>query len=147
MYELIICYGCRKTFEAFQLVYRTSGMSESSSAHLGNGNPEAGYHRGQNKGCLIADTAGGMLVDLESLDRRQIQFFAGIQHSLCKIRCFFIIHTVKEDSHHKGRHLVIGYLAFDISVYEKIYLFLRKSLAVSLLPDDVYHQHGVSSLK
>ncbi len=68
--------------DRFQLVDGSAGMSQTATADHGNRDASGGGQRGRNQAGLVAHATGGMLVDLQAGQGREIEAFAALDHDL-----------------------------------------------------------------
>ena len=64
----------------FELVERAAGDAEAAAGDHRDGGAAGGDERGEGDGYLVADAAGGMLVDLDAGDAGGIDHLAGFHH-------------------------------------------------------------------
>ena len=139
--ESLLVDGDRKPRDRFQLVKRASGVAKPAAAHLCH-RDAAGCDDGYDgERGLVADAAGGVLVDLDARDGGQVNHVSRGGH-LHGERCGLArIHALIEDGHSEGGGLVVRDGALGIARYEEVDLFRRKLKSIALALDDVVHPH------
>ncbi len=110
---------------------------QAAAAHHRNLEAARDGERGEDQRDLVADAAGGVLVDLGAGQVLQVDDFAGAHHGVRQPRRFLGGHAAPEDGHEQGGGLVVGELAVGDAAREELDLVLGQRAAVALLDDDV----------
>ena len=94
--------------DGLELVERAAGVAETAAAHHRD-LEAAGYgERGEDERDLVADAAGGVLVDLGAGQVAQVNDVAGAHHRVGEPRRLLRGHAAPEDGHEQRRRLVVG---------------------------------------
>jgi hypothetical protein len=139
--------------DGFELVQSAAGVAEAAagdhgdadagdSAGCGGGQAVGCKDRGDEEGGLVADAAGGVLVDGEGLERAGVEGFAGEAHGGGEGGELVGIEAALEDGHEEGGDLGVGdELVFrgavDDGVDELLDFGVGEDVAVSFVEDDV----------
>ena len=75
---------------------------------IGTIKPAGRDERSEHERSLVADAAGGMLVDFLRGQETEVEHFAGVQHRVGQSGRFLARHSAQDDRHQPGGHLVIG---------------------------------------
>ena len=78
--ELVVGQRGPPAGDRLQLVQRAAGVAEPPAGQLRYGRAAGRHQRGQRQRDLVADAAGGVLVDRRAAHRRQVQPLAGGDH-------------------------------------------------------------------
>ena len=127
--------------DGFQLIDRTARMAEAAAGHLGHLAAETRDNRCNDQRRLIADAAGGMLVNGFIAEPAQIHCVARTHHRVRQDGGFVIGHTLVEHRHGKGGHLVIGDGAVGKALDDKADLVVGQNPAVPLFFNEINHSH------
>ena len=121
--EFLLAQGRFGARYALHLIDGAAGMAQAPAAHLGDLHA-AGRHDGRDdQRGLIAHAAGGVLVHLDARNGRKVYHDAAVRHHIGQLCGLLIGHAPQIDGHHPGSHLVILYLATDITVDDGFQLF------------------------
>jgi len=121
----------------FELVERAAGVTESAAADHGNGYTGSGSERSEHERSLVANAAGGVLVDFARGQRREIEHFARMQHGVGERRGFGAGHAAQHNRHEPRGDLVVGDIAARVGV-DQAFDFGRRQLdPIALLADDI----------
>ena len=112
------------------------------------GESGGGEDRGDQKGCFVADSTGGVLVNGEGVERFSVGDLSGEAHSLGECGQLFRIEAAEKDCHEKGCDLGVGNQlsrrsTVDDGMDEDANLRVREGEAVALMKDDVDGMDGV----
>ncbi|CDD35352.1 unknown [Roseburia sp. CAG:309] len=80
-----------KTGNGFQLIDGSAGKSQSAATHFGNRNAAGGRNRPNDKSCLVANTAGTVLVYFNAINRGEVVDRTRIAHCQRHRRQFAVI--------------------------------------------------------
>ena len=116
-------------------------MAQGAAGHHGHDYARGGGQGGHNQTGFIADSAGGVLIDLHAGNRGKIDAFAGTQHAFGEAADFAVGHARKVDGHQEGRHLVIGDVAGGIASHQVLNLFGSELAPVAFPLDKVNCTH------
>jgi hypothetical protein len=83
-------------------------VAQSAAADHGDEKSAGSDQRRQHERSLVADAAGGVLVNFFCGKKTEIENFAGMQHGVRKGGGFLASHAAQHDGHEPRRHLVIG---------------------------------------
>ena len=139
--ELFLREGGLGAGHALHLVDGAAGVPQTAAAHLGDLDAAGCNDGGDDKGGLVADAAGGMLVHLDARDRRQIHHYAAVRHHIGQLRSLCVGHAPQIDCHHPCRHLVIGHLAAHKAVDDGLQFFPAVGAAIPLFGDQIINTH------
>ena len=106
----------------------------------------AGEQRGEQQRGLVADAAGGVLVDFSARKVRQIDDRTRPSHLLGHRGHFLAGHAAKRDRHQKRRCLVVGDLAPAVSLDQECDFALRELPSQALLPNQIDGADGRPAL-
>ena len=101
----------REAGDGLELVERSAGVTEAAAAHHRDRDAARGDERGEGERDLVADAAGGVLVDLEALDAREIEDAAAPEHRVGEGDGLRVVEAAEEDRHEPRGHLVVGEVA------------------------------------
>src|SRR3981081_4059168 len=104
--------------------------------------------RGDQKGCFVADSAGGVLVDGEGVERFGVGDLSGEAHGLGECGQFSRIEAAEKDGHQEGGDLGVGdelpfWGALDDGEDEGADLGVSESESVAFVQDYVDRMDGV----
>jgi hypothetical protein len=129
--------------DRLQLVHGAAGVAQPAPAHHGHRHAQAGDQRRQHDRNLVADAAGGVLVDLAARHAAEIHGDAGAEHHVHQRVQLRTGHAPEEDGHEEGRHLVLLHTARRVILEEGADLRRRQFLAIALAPHDPGGRHRV----
>ena len=136
---------CRKrrliAGDGFEFIDRAARVAESAAGHLGHLAAETRNDRRNDQRRLIADAAGRVLVNGFIAEPAQIHLVARTHHRVGQDGGFVIGHTLVENRHGKGRHLVIGDGAVGKALDDKADLVVGQNTAVPLFFNEINHSH------
>src|SRR6185312_1950528 len=148
--ELLVADRGAPARDALQLVEHAAGVAESSAGELRNGDAEGCDERGERKGDLVADSAGGVLVGGLLRERAEVHGLAARDHREGQRVELLAFHAVEIDGHGHGRHLLVGDVAAGVSVDEPVDLLRGEGAVIALGVDEVddvecFYCHGETS--
>jgi hypothetical protein len=139
--------------DGFEFVQRAAGVAEAPPADHGDDDswncfrggmsePGGREDRGDEQGCFVADSAGGVLVDGESVERFGVGDLSGEAHGFGERGQLSRIEAAEKDGHQKGADLgVSDELSFggavDDGMNEGADLCVGEGEAVAFVEDDV----------
>jgi len=139
--------------DGFELVEGAAGVTEGAAGDHGDadsgdtgwsGLGEAGGSKdgGDEDRGLVADAAGGVLVDCEGVERGGVEGFAGVAHGGGEVGKLLRVEAAQEDGHNEGGGLGVGDGAVNDAADEGLDFSGGEGLAVTLVADDVYGVDG-----
>ena len=131
----------RKPGNRFQLVQRAAGMAQRAAGNHRHDDARRGGQRRRDQAGFVAHAAGGMLVDFDARDRRQIDMFPGTHHALGQRADFAVGHAGEKHGHQERGHLIVGNSPVGITVNEIRDFFRGQFFAVPLPVDQVDSSH------
>ncbi len=120
-------------------------MAKAASADHGNGQATRSNNGSKDERSLVADAAGGVLVDLSAGKAREVEHFAGMEHRLGESGELGTIEAANPRGHEPGGHLVIGDFAARVTGDEEIDLLAGVFAGIAFFADEVDGAHAVSS--
>ena len=106
-----------KSWDRLKFVQRTARVTQAAAAHLGNLDTQRCNKRANDQRSFIANTAGRVLVNLNTRDCREVHHVARLCHCHGQMSRLVRGHTLVENGHRQRRGLVIGnipsYIARD----------------------------------
>ena len=144
-FKLVYRQAGAKTGNGFELIDGSARVTESATAHFGNGETERCHDRGNDQAGLVANATRGVLIYAQTLDARGIEAFARIAHRQGKFGSLLVAHAAEIDCHAKCGGLIIGDFALAIAFYKSADLLGRQSVTVALLFNYVIHSHRFHS--
>ncbi len=128
--------------DRFELVERAAGVAQAATRHHRHQHAAGGEHRRKEQRRLVADAAGGMLVDARTRLAGKIEPVARGEHGVGEGGQFLRRKAAEEHRHREGGHLVIGNLAGGVG-RDQVAPFLRGELAaVALAFDQTRNNHS-----
>ena len=127
----------RQPGDRLHLVERPAGVAEAAPAELGHGRAAVRDERDERQRDLVADAAGGVLVDGRPADRRQVEPLAGVDHRLGPLGQLGRLHPLEQDRHAQRRRLLVGDRARRVALDEEADLLARQAAAVTLRAEHV----------
>ena len=127
--------------DGFELVDRAARVAEAPAGHLGHLAAETRDNRCNDQRRLVADAAGGVLVNGFIAEPAQIHCVARAHHRIGQDGSLVIGHTLVEHRHGKGGHLVIGDGAVRKALDDKADLVVGQNAAVPLFFNEINHSH------
>ena len=124
-----------------ELVERAAGVAERPTGHHRHGDAERRDERREHERDLVADAAGGVLVDARPRDVRQIEPIAAQQHRFGERRGFSAIEPAEKARHEQRGHLVVGHMALGVRESERAPLARVDAAAVALSLDQAMCEH------
>ncbi len=140
--------------DGFELVECAAGVAEAAAGDHGDADAgdaswcKGGEACGGEDGCdekrgLVADAAGGVLVDGEGVEAGGVEGFAGVAHGGGEGGELLRGESAMEDGHEEGCDLRVGdelllWRAVDEGVDEGLDFLVGEDAAVALVEDDVY---------
>ena len=128
--------------DGFELIDRAARVAEAPAGHLGHLAAETRDNRCNDQRRLVADAAGGVLVDGFVAEPAQVHRIARAHHRIGQDGSLMVGHTLVEHRHGKGGHLVIGDGAVRKALDDKADLVVGQDAAVTLLFNEIDHSHG-----
>ena len=112
------------------------------------GETGSGEDRGDQQGCLVADSAGGVLIDGEGVEGFGVGDLSGEAHGLGESGQLSRIEAAEKDGHQEGRDLGVGNELFfrgpmNDGEDEGADLRVGKRKAVAFVEDDINGMDGV----
>lgn len=153
-----------ETGDGFELVQRAAGVAEAAAGDHGDadagdscdggmGEARCGEDGADEEGGLVTNSAGGVFVDGEGMERCRVKGLAGVAHGPGEGGEFVGVEAALKDGHQEGRDLgVCGGFVSD-RVDEGVDLYVGEGQAVALVKDDVermdvgHGAHADSGLK
>ena len=123
-----------------ELVERAAGVRQRAAAQLRHLHAARRRERGRDQRHLVADAAGRVLVDLDALDRAEVEHLAAAHHRLRQRERLDAGHAADAHRHQPGGHLVVGDVAEEVSAEQPVDLLGWMLAAVALAAD---HLEGV----
>ena len=112
-------------------------MAESPAGELRHSDAERRDERRERQGDLVTDTTGRMLVGGRLAESVEGEGLPGGDHREGEVADLGALHTVEEDRHGHGRHLLVGDVATGVRVDEPGDLLSRQHALVPLGADEV----------
>ena len=128
--ELFSVQSASETRDRVEFVERATGVTEAPSRHHRNGHAAGRDHGRKRDAYLVANPAGGVLVDLGGWDMVQLKNLAGPKRSKLVDR-----EPTDEDGHQEGGHLIVGDTIGGVLRDDPLQFIGEKSAAVSLAFD------------
>ena len=139
--------------DGFELVQGSAGVTERTAGDHGDADPgdaggcgcgEAGGGEdgSDEEGGLVADAAGGVLVDGEGVEGCSVEGLAGEAHGLGEGGEFLGVEAVLEDRHEEGGGLGFGDFVVGEGVDEGLDLFVGEDFVVAFVADEVLRMEG-----
>ena len=128
--------------DGFELVDRAARMAEPAAGHLGHLAAERGNDGRDDQRRLVADAAGGMLVDGLVAEAAEVDGVAGMHHGVGQHGRLMVGHALVEDGHGEGGHLIVGNGAVRKAPDDEADLVVGQDAAVTLLFNEIDHSHG-----
>ena len=123
--------------DRLQLVERAAGVPEPAPGQLRHRRAARRDERRERQGDLVADAAGGVLVDQRSPDVAEREHLAGVDHRLGPAARLGRVHPVQEDRHGQGGHLLVGDVAAGVRGDHPVDLLVGQPPAVPLGDDHI----------
>lgn len=95
------------------------------------------HEGGQDKRRLVSDAAGGVLVDLVSVDIAVVHLVSAHGHGLRQVASFFHVHAPPVDGHQESRGLVVRHGAIAHALDPVLDQFLVQRLIALLSSDEL----------
>ena len=130
---------------ALEFIERAAGNAEPPAANHRHPDFVAGQQRREHERDLVADAARGMLVDLRGSAGRIIQDASAFHHRLGEMMGLRRRHSLEENRHRPGAHLIVGDFAARKSG-DEVRDFLRGQFAAfAFFFDECRNVHGKNS--
>ena len=127
--------------DGLEFVQGPSGMPQSSPRNHRHRHSGCGADRRKDQRSLVSDPAGGMLVDLDSGNHREVHDLPGIQHGLEQPESLIHRKPVDENRHQQGGCLIVRDFTSGKPINKKIQFCLAQRLSVAFLADDLGNLH------
>ena len=137
-------FGLRDVaWDRVELVERPAGMAEAAPRNHRHEGAAGGEHRRQHQADVVADSAGGMLVDDRAgqIGPAPVERFARTRHGAREMHALVDVHAAKENRHGERRDLPVADRARCQAGDELPDLLARQRAAVALGADDLLRQH------
>ena len=129
------------TGDRIELVERPPGMAQAAPGDHRNPGATGRQRRRQQQRDVVADAAGGVLVERRAVQLRPVEDIAGIAHRLGEKYALFGRHAVEEDGHGESGDLAFGHRAVGQTFDQEGDLVAGEWAAVPLPSDNLLRQH------
>ena len=136
-----------KSGDRFQLVERTTSVTQSPAGHHRYRNAQRGHQRREHQRHLVPHAAGRMLVHARYGEMREVERGAALQHSVGERTKLGAVESLEVNSHRQRRHLVVGHNAIGVVLHESAPFGGGNSAPVALPFDQRACEHGVCMLQ
>ena len=105
--------------DRLQLVERAAGVAEAAAGELRHRDAERRDERRERQGDLVADAAGGVLVDRRPAEPLERHPLPGVDHREGEVADLPPVHAVQQHRHRPGGHLLVGDDAARVRVHSQ----------------------------
>jgi hypothetical protein len=124
-----------------ELVERTARVGEAAPRHHRHRDANRRDERRENDRHLVADAAGGVLVDARNGEVRQVERVSALQHGVGQRRRLGAIEAAEVARHQKRGHLIVGDVTRGVGARQGVPLAGFDPTAVALSFDEPRREH------
>ena len=135
--DLVEREGRAPAGDGLELVERAAGVPEPAAGQLRHRRPARRDEGGERQGDLVADAAGGVLVDQRAPDVPEREHLPGVDHRLGPAAGLGRVHPVQQDRHGQCGHLLVGDVAAGVGGDDPVDLFVGQPSAVPFGDDHI----------